>query len=163
MLLCSIHDERFASIAVTEADRSQLPMKHGCVAVSSGKIIARGCNTYRTFSKDKLIRNCCSCHAEIDVIRKCIKLNIKKKIKLYVVRITENGNYRNSAPCNMCLHILKENNVHTIIYSTNEGTLQKYKLIEYTNIHKSGGQKAIENKRVIFKKSGNYFVFKENT
>lgn len=160
MYSCSLKDERMALFAKIEARRSKLPMKHGCIAVSGGKIIAKGCNTYRTFSKDGLIQNCCSCHAEIDVLRKCLKLQ-KKKINLYIVRISENDEYKNSAPCNMCVNILKQHNVKMIIYSTDNGLLQKCKLIHYVSNHISGGQKAIINKRVITRNIGNCIIYKD--
>ena len=157
---CSSSDERLADLAVREAEKSILPMKHGCIAVSSGKILARGHNHYRTFSKDGLIQNCCSCHAEIDVLRKCLKMNIKRKINMYVIRISDDGKYRNSAPCNKCISILKEYNIRTIVYSTEYGKLQKYKLIHYTNYHRSGGEKAIINRRVMSKHMGKYILYK---
>ena len=157
---CSIKDYRFASFAHHQAYQSSLPMRHGCIAVSSGKIIARGHNHYRTYSKDGLIENCCSCHAEIDVLRKCLKRNKSNKINMYIVRISNTGEYKNSAPCNNCINILQKHNIRMIIYSTDEGTLKKHKLINYTNYHKTGGEKAIITKRVIFKRKGKYFVYK---
>jgi deoxycytidylate deaminase len=160
MVLCSLKDERLASFAKIEAFRSKLPMKHGCIAVSGGKIIARGYNTYRTYSKDGLIHNCCSCHAEIDVLRKCLKQH-KKKINFYIVRISENGEYKNSAPCSMCVKILKQHHIKMIIYSTDDGLLKKCKLIHYVSNHISGGQKAIINKRVISRNIGNCIIYKD--
>lgn len=162
MLLCSVTDEKFASVATSEAHKSMLPMKHGCIAVSGGKIIARGCNDYRTYSKDGLIHDTCSCHAEINVLRKCIKQNFKNKINLYIVRVSEEGEYRNSAPCNQCVDTLKQYNIKMIIYSTAEGTLKKCKLVHYTNNHMSGGEKAILHKRVMAHRMGNYIIYKDN-
>ena len=159
---CSLKDEKLANMAVKEAEKSILPMRHGCIAVSSGKVLARGHNHYRTFSKDGLIQNCCSCHAEIDVLRKCLKMNIKKKINMYIIRISEDGVYRNSAPCNRCISILKKYNIRSIIYSTENGELEKYKLIHYSNSHISGGEKAIINNRVISKHVGKYIIFRDN-
>tara|TARA_B110000285_G_scaffold175383_1_gene196717 strand:+ start:247 stop:744 length:498 start_codon:yes stop_codon:yes gene_type:complete len=159
---CSTNDERLASFATKEAWRSTLPMKHGCIAVCGGKIVAKGCNNYRTFSKDGLIENCCSCHAEVDVLRKCIKQNVKSKINLYVVRISDKGEYRNSAPCNKCVTLLKQHNVKMIIYSTDEGLLRKCKLIHYQNTHETGGEKAILHNRVSSKHMGNYILFRDN-
>ena len=40
-------------------------MRHGSIAVTNGKIRGRGHNHYRTHSKDELISNGCTCHAEI--------------------------------------------------------------------------------------------------
>ena len=44
-------DYRYMSLAMEEAKKSQINYQVGCIAVVSGKIVARGCNTYRTYSK----------------------------------------------------------------------------------------------------------------
>lgn len=64
---------RCIKVAIDEARKSNILHKHGCVLVSGGKIISKGHNTNRTASKDGLIRNCCSCHAEIAAIRNFAK------------------------------------------------------------------------------------------
>ncbi len=145
-MYCSSNDERLAEFAVREARLSEMPMKHGCIAVSGGKVIARGRNNYRTYSKDKLIDGC-SCHAEIDVLRKCIRQGFKNKINMYVVRISEDGKYKNSKPCNRCLNTLKNYNIRMLIYSTDTG-LEKCRLIHFTNSFKSSGEKALLNNRI---------------
>ena len=64
---------RCIKVAIDEARKSNILHKHGCVIASGGRILSRGHNTNRTASKDGLIRNCCSCHAEIDAIRNLMK------------------------------------------------------------------------------------------
>jgi tRNA(Arg) A34 adenosine deaminase TadA len=159
-MICSTNDERIAQYAIKAAHRSEMPMKHGCVAVSGGKIIAKGYNTYRTYSKDGLI-NGCSCHAEIDVLRKCIKRGVKHKINLYVVRISNSGEYRNSRPCNMCLSILKQYKIHMLIYSTENG-LKKCRLIHFFNHFKSSGEKALLKNRLSKSYNGKFIVFDDD-
>ena len=66
----SASDENYLSAAAHEAQKSTLLSQHGCVAVVSGKILARGHNTERTKSSDGFICNTCSCHAEIATLRK---------------------------------------------------------------------------------------------
>ena len=51
----SSKDEHLASYAYLEAEKSPCLMRHGCIAVVNGKIIARGHNHYRTNSHDKII------------------------------------------------------------------------------------------------------------
>ena len=73
-------DCRFLSTACQEADKSIATYRVGCVAVASGKIVARGFNNARTYSKDGIIGQCLSCHAEIDVLReRFIKRDLQKK------------------------------------------------------------------------------------
>lgn len=67
--------ERIANFAIEEAMNSPLYMRVGCVATLNGKVIARGHNNYRTFSKDGIIENTMSCHAECAVLH-----NLKKTI-----------------------------------------------------------------------------------
>lgn len=157
----SIQDERFASIASLEAQKSNVPKKHGCIAVLGGKIIAKGYNSYRTYSKDGFITNCCSCHAEIDVLRKCSKINKINNINLYIVRISDIGEFRDSTPCNTCISTMKKMKIKYIIYSI-FNNLVKCKLENLYNKHMTEGAKAIANNSVYFKKKGNYIVFRDN-
>lgn len=158
---CSIQDERFASIASLEAQKSTIPKKHGCIAVLSGKIIAKGHNSYRTYSKDGFITNCCSCHAEVDVLRKCNKIQKFSNMNFYIVRISDMGEYRDSTPCNQCINAMKKMKIKYIIYSV-FNDLVKCKLQYLHNQHMTEGEKAIVNNRVYFEKKGNYTVFRDN-
>lgn len=151
MISCSLNDEKFASLASQEAEKSELLSRHGCIAVSSGKIIARGCNTYRTYSGDGFIKNSCSCHAEINVLRKCYKKNLNNKVNLYVVRLSADNNYANSAPCNECIAVMKFLPfIKYCIYSDNDGDLIKIRPRDYKVDHRTNGKKAIHEKRVKF-------------
>ena len=148
-LQCSNNDDRYTNIALDEAHKSHVTFRHGCVAVASGKVVARGCNNYRTFSKDGLIGSSCSCHAEIDVLRKCLKQNIRKKITIYIVRISSNGKQiMSSMPCVECVNKMKLFNIRSIIYSTDNGNMAKSTLSTYTTSHYSSGYKVIHSKRV---------------
>lgn len=145
---CSNSDYRYISLACDEASKSLAAYKHGCIAVSSGKIIARGCNNYRTYSKDGMIRNTCSCHAEVDVLRKCLKLNNIRKLSLYITRISKDNRPLLSEPCIECYKVMKQFNVKNIIYSDKMGEILKYGIDEFTPSHISSGYDAIENNRV---------------
>lgn len=73
---------KFLNDALNESNSSELLMKHGCVLVKNGKIIERGHNFYRNRTKDGFLECNCSCHAEINVIRKAYyrhKFNINIK------------------------------------------------------------------------------------
>lgn len=63
-------DERYLALAAEVSKQSPVLMRHGAVAVVSGKVMAKGYNNYRTTSSDGFISNTCTCHAEVDVIRK---------------------------------------------------------------------------------------------
>ena len=65
----SNREQRFIEAASNEAAKSDILMRHGCVAVANGKIMGRGYNHRRSTSKDHFIKNTCTCHAEIATLR----------------------------------------------------------------------------------------------
>lgn len=148
MVLYTNNDARFLSIAIDEANKSILRAKIGCVAVVSGKIMARGYNNYQTNSKDGLIKKVCSCHAEIAVLRKCLKQNIRGKINLYVIRITHAGYFACSAPCLQCTEVMRDFNIKNITYIAENGDTIKQKFNEYHTDYRTSGEMAILNNRV---------------
>lgn len=151
---CSNSDERFADIALREARKSPVQFRHGCVAVIGGKIIERGYNSYQTYSKDGLIGTSCSCHAEISVLRKCLRRNIKGKMNLYIVRLSNTSNdMLSSSPCKECYETMRQFNIRYIIYSDNSNILIKQKFNEFEPYHETSGKRAIIEKRV--KRLGN--------
>jgi deoxycytidylate deaminase len=65
--------ERFLEMAQTIAEKSTMHYRHGCIAVLHGKVVSKGYNSQRNYSKDGIISKCCSCHAEIDALRNALK------------------------------------------------------------------------------------------
>ena len=63
-------DERYLCMAANISKKSPVLMQHGSIAVVGGKVMATGFNNYRTRSNDGFIENTCTCHAEVDVLRK---------------------------------------------------------------------------------------------
>lgn len=61
--------EKFISEAAHEANKSQIYHQHGCVIVCNGRIVAKGHNHSRCTSSDGLIKDTCTCHAEIAALR----------------------------------------------------------------------------------------------
>lgn len=148
MLFCTNNDEKYVCEAINEAEKSDLRARLGCIAVISGKIIAKGHNHYRTYSKNGLIEKTCSCHAEIAVLQKCLKLNVKKKITLYIARITRNGEIACSAPCKDCIEKMRQFKIKNIVYTSNTGNPIKINFNEYSTNYRTSGYFAILHKRV---------------
>ena len=69
----SSSDFTFLNVALNEAEKSTVMNRHGAVAVINGKVMGRGCNSYRTSSSDGFIHNCCTCHAEVAALRDLYK------------------------------------------------------------------------------------------
>ena len=148
-MTCSLNDEKFASIASHNAEKSELLSRHGCVAVASGQIVAQGCNTYRTYSYDGFIKNSCSCHAEINVLRKCLRRNITGKMNLYIVRLSNsNDDMLSSSPCKECFTKMANFNIKSIIYSENNNILVKQNMRDFKPHHETSGKRAILENRV---------------
>ena len=141
-------DYRYMSLTMEEAKKSHFSYQVGCIAVVSGKIVARGCNTYRTYSKDGMIGRACSCHAEIDVLRKCLKQNITKKINMYVMRSSSTGELLCSTPCIDCFLKMKDFNIRSIIYVNHDGDITKRSVDDFNTFHTTSGYRAIKAKRV---------------
>jgi deoxycytidylate deaminase len=74
-------DDRFMRMACNIGLESTINIRHGCVAVLNGKVVAQGFNNERCFSSDGLIRETWCCHAEIDTIRKLLYSVIGIKTK----------------------------------------------------------------------------------
>jgi tRNA(Arg) A34 adenosine deaminase TadA len=145
-ITCSRNDMRFVNMASQEAEKSPALYKHGCVAVVSGKVVARGHNNYRTSSKDGLIGNNCSCHAEIDVLRKCMKQQIRKKMNMYVVRVNQSGELAMSLPCSECYHTMKKFGVKNIVYSGDNNNCSKQSMHLFDTTYKTHGQRYRDKK-----------------
>ena len=70
LYMASARDTRFVAMAAEEATRSPCGTRVGCICVLNGRPIAKGFNNYRTYSKDGIIGDSFTCHAECDVIHK---------------------------------------------------------------------------------------------
>jgi len=147
-MLLSNKEDKIFSTSLDEATKSDLLFKHGCVATYGGKIIARGCNTYKCYSSnDKFINEQCSCHAEINVLRQIYYRNIQKKhklnrimrkTKLYISRCSTSGESTNSAPCVKCLNIIQQLNIRKIIFKLDDKYFE-YSPEDYVTTHRTFG------------------------
>ena len=153
--ICTNRDEKYACLALHAANSSNMKYhQHGCIAVADGTILASGCNSYgSSSSKDKYLQNTCTCHAEVDVMRKIERLLVKKqihntntrarflsRISIYVVRKNKQGNqYKDSTPCANCGNFMKSLNIKNVIYSNASGTLTKCRVRDYITTYASNG------------------------
>lgn len=138
-----------------QAEMSNLLFRHGCIATCGGKVIAKGCNTYKNYSsRDDFLVNCCSCHAEINVLRQIYYRNkqkqrklvrIMKKTTLYISRYSGNGTCGDSAPCMDCLKVIRKYKIKNIIFHMGN---QYYVLRANTfqTKHKTVGRQSLERK-----------------
>lgn len=114
----------FIAAAAEEAKNSPVLMRHGAVAVSNGRIIAKGHNDYRTSSSTGLM-NGYTCHAECAVLHKLMKLkngpnnstHKQKKITMYITRLGEGNKLRESAPCHDCCEKMLFFGIKTVVFT----------------------------------------------
>jgi deoxycytidylate deaminase len=74
-------DMRFINIAYDASLNSPMLMKHGCVVTCNNKYITSGYNSKRNKFNGNIIPECFSCHAEMDALRKAIKIKLGHNTK----------------------------------------------------------------------------------
>jgi len=157
MVHVSNKDAIFIQKAITEATKSPLQRaRHGCVIRCNGDTLSVGYNHYRSHSKNKLLENRVTCHAEIHAIHNVISRhkmhidyltpNIKKKFRsctLYVVRLDRFEKTAMSAPCKHCLSIMKQCGIKRVVYSDDDGNFQACKTCDLETNFTTSGDKFI--------------------
>jgi tRNA(Arg) A34 adenosine deaminase TadA len=143
--------EKIFSSSLEEAEKSNLLFKHGCVATYGGHIIASGYNTHKNYSQhDEFVHNQCSCHAEMNVLRKIYyryrkmkkihKLNrIMKRTTLYISRCSNSGTSTNSAPCAKCLEVIQSFHIRKIVFHMNDDYYE-YNPRDFETNHRTFGE-----------------------
>ena len=104
---------------------------HGAVLVKGGNIINAGHNKWSYSSFGRRFRHrdkgTSTLHAELATI-----LNLDRSVTqgadIYVVRVGSEGKFKMSKPCPMCETALKHVGIKRVYYTTNNETLEYYKL-----------------------------------
>lgn len=110
-------------IATEQAKKASGNFKHGCVIMSGKTVISKGYNHLRNNV------GTLSIHAEMEAIWRLDSDLHGSNKKAIIVRVNALGQLANSRPCTMCMCMLKENNVKTIIYSTSFGHLKMEQIL----------------------------------
>lgn len=104
-------------LAKNEAMKSDMKYKHGCIIAKGNQIYSVAYNHHCNHDYMYAI------HSEDNAIQKFLKKRKEKTIynsTMYIVRVTKDGEYRNSKPCKNCLEKIKEYKLRKIIYTTDE-------------------------------------------
>lgn len=106
-----------------EAEKSKFTYRHGAVLVRGGHIISSAFNENRFCSFGARFRTedgIATHHAEL----RCI-LGLDRSMTtgatVYVVRISNSGEFKMSKPCQMCRDSMRFVGVKRVIYTTNNG------------------------------------------
>ena len=105
-------------MAIEQGKKSSGPFRHGCVIMSGKNVISKGHNHVR--------RNIgtLSIHAEMDAIWKIMDSEPYSNRKAVILRLSNAGTkLANSRPCSICMRLLKQHGISTIVYSTSSGKI----------------------------------------
>ena len=124
--------ERLFGIARSIAQDSPYgKIRHGALLVKGGSVINSSCNKENYSSFGKRFRDPASghatVHAELGVVLG-LSRSVTTGADVYVCRINRVGEFRNSKPCSMCHAALKHVGVKRVYYTTNNNTVEMYKL-----------------------------------
>jgi deoxycytidylate deaminase len=115
--------------AVEEAKKSEHKHKIGAVIFSGKRIISHGHNYSCRSIKNlhpRFIKYNGSLHAEVNAIVKA-KRDISG-FDILVIRLNKREDLMLAFPCKYCIAYLIYCGINNIFYSTNEGTIEKFKL-----------------------------------
>ena len=117
-------EQAYLSAARYFASKSKSNKKHGAVIVKSGRVVGTGYNKDRNhplFVSPEHIKPHCSQHAEVSALREA-KGNADGAI-LYVARVNNQGQDRNSRPCRLCQEAIIKSNIKKVIYTKGEANV----------------------------------------
>ena len=124
--------ERYFDLTKNIAFNSQYgKIRHGAVLVKGGSVknVSFNKDKYNSFGnrfRDKN-RGPATMHAELGCILGMSR-SVTSGSDLYVCRINKNGEFRYSKPCSMCHQALRHVGVKRVYYTTNNNTIEMYKL-----------------------------------
>ena len=123
---------RYLELAQNMAANSNYgKIKHGAVLVKGGSVISASFNKdkFSAFG-DRFRQQGCghaTHHAELGCVLGIGKAKTSGA-SIFVVRVNRQGKLRLSKPCPMCHDVLKFTGVKKVYYSTNDGSIEMYKL-----------------------------------
>ena len=122
--MLSKKDLSFLSVARAFATESDLRKRHGAVVVRGGSVVGVGYNKHRNdpaYLPQDVVREHTSYHAEEIAIRQAG--DNTKGATIYVARVNNQGEDRNSQPCLPCSLLIQEAQIKKIVYTT-EGRIE---------------------------------------
>tara|TARA_R110000824_G_scaffold100088_4_gene237930 strand:- start:12440 stop:12877 length:438 start_codon:yes stop_codon:yes gene_type:complete len=106
-------------------------IRHGALLVKGGSVKNAAFNKENYSSFGTRFRSIDRGHATVHAELGCI-LGIPRSVTtgadVYVCRVNKEGSFRISKPCAMCHAALKHVGVKRVYYTTNENTIEMYKL-----------------------------------
>ena len=124
--------KRYTKLAQNIATNSKYgKLRHGAILFKGGSIINTAFNKDSYSSFGERFRDSeygpATHHAELSCITG-VSRSKTNGASVFVVRVNRNGELRMSKPCAMCHNALKFAGIKKVYYSTNDGTIEMYKL-----------------------------------
>lgn len=120
----SRRETSFLAVAKYFAEKSQSRRRHGAVVVKSGRVVGTGYNkdTNSPLSvSPEHIKTHCSRHAEVEAIRDA-RFAVSGAT-LYVARVNNQGQPRNSKPCKYCQAVIASTKIKRVIYTESDNNV----------------------------------------
>ncbi len=115
------------AIQVAERNTDYPKWPIGAVLAKGGSVLAVGWSKLRNQPINVPNGENCSEHAEVAVLRKARRCNLKGSV-IYVARIGADGNPRLAKPCPSCEENLREAGIKKIVYTYAKGEVVIVKL-----------------------------------
>lgn len=126
---------RFLEMARTISLQSKFETyKIGAVIKIKGRIVATGCNSYKTHPKQKIYNQHRAnfdenakhfTHAEVAALNK-VKGADLKNAELFIYRTVSDGSAKMCRPCAGCMKAIKDSGIKVIHYTTSDGIATEY-------------------------------------
>ena len=124
--------ERYFDLARNVAFNSPYgKIRHGAVLVKGGSVknVSFNKDNYSYFGNRFRVKDTgpATVHAELGCILGLAR-SVTSGTDLYVCRVNKEGEFKYSKPCSMCHEALKHVGVKRVYYTTNDNTIEMYKL-----------------------------------
>jgi deoxycytidylate deaminase len=119
--------KKMMQLAYSEAIKSKVPNRHGCVIARGGKVLASSYNKAKTHP---IARHHYSqmLHAEAACIIALDEQDLRGS-DMYVCRVMRtDGLFGMSRPCSSCGRIIVASGIRNVFYTDNEGNCQHYEV-----------------------------------
>jgi hypothetical protein len=109
---------RLLKLAIEQALRSDLQMRHGAVVLcgKTGRVLSSACNRFGAVRRFGVIH---SVHAEVAALQNCSAENAV----LLVVRVSGDGSLMHSRPCRDCRHVMRCRGVSKCVFTDEQGCI----------------------------------------
>jgi deoxycytidylate deaminase len=127
------HIKQAIAVAHSHSGIGMGKFRHGAILVHKGKFLSAGFNQYKTHPTLVSHTEFPYLHAETHSMFRYGMDNIPEGATLYVARVNKQGEVRNSKPCDVCFHFIKESDITLVIYTTHSEISPEKEIVIFTD------------------------------